>query len=202
MPGSSVHSSLRPAAFGARQGGVALILSLVVLLIVTVLGVAGLQTTSLQERMAANARDRDIAFQAAEAALRDAETVIESLGPADLAAFQDWDPNSPTWAADGRYELEDSTGAAAWETMTDTEWQGTNAAAVVADFDADQGVARNPRFVIEHVARLRTDEDRLNMENYGAPIGAPTDIFRVTAYGTGGSANATVMLQTTYGKIM
>jgi len=46
-----------------RQSGVALFISLVMLLILTVLGLSSVQTTSVQERMARNARDTNLAFQ-------------------------------------------------------------------------------------------------------------------------------------------
>lgn len=59
-----------------RQGGVALFVALIMLLIVTVLGLASMRTTTLQERMSANMVDRSLAFQRAEAALRAAEAAI------------------------------------------------------------------------------------------------------------------------------
>ena len=59
-----------------RQQGVVLVVSLLILLVMTVLGVAAIQSTTLQERMAGNLHDRDLAFQAAEAALRRGEWAI------------------------------------------------------------------------------------------------------------------------------
>ncbi len=44
----------------------------------TLIGLAVLRTTLLQERMSANLRDRSLSFQAAEAALRDAEEFINT----------------------------------------------------------------------------------------------------------------------------
>lgn len=74
-----------------RQAGSALIIALVFLLVMTLLGVASMQTTTLQERMAANAQDRVLAFQAAEAALRDGEAHImlgqSPFTPLDPSAF-------------------------------------------------------------------------------------------------------------------
>ncbi|MDZ7826809.1 MAG: PilX N-terminal domain-containing pilus assembly protein [Gammaproteobacteria bacterium] len=85
----------------------ALFLALVVLLIITILGVSGLQTTILEERMAANARDRDLAFQAAEAALLDAELFLSN---ASLPPFNNANglytldaANRPAWARRRRY---------------------------------------------------------------------------------------------------
>jgi len=53
-----------------RQRGVALVISLLLFLVVTIVGIAGIRGTILQERMAGGAYDREIGFQAAEAALR------------------------------------------------------------------------------------------------------------------------------------
>ena len=52
-----------------RQRGVTLIVAMIFLAILALLGVTVAQTTQLEERMAGNTRDRDLAFQATEAAL-------------------------------------------------------------------------------------------------------------------------------------
>src|SRR3989344_628961 len=59
-----------------RQRGVALIMALVFLLLLTILGIAALNTTSLEEKMANNVKDRNLAFQAAESALVVAENWV------------------------------------------------------------------------------------------------------------------------------
>ena len=53
-----------------RQRGAVLIASLLILLVLTVLGVAALNTGSLQEKMAFNTQERVAAFHAAESAIR------------------------------------------------------------------------------------------------------------------------------------
>lgn len=52
-----------------RQQGATLVVALIFLSILALLGVTVAQTTQLEERMAGNTRDRDLAFQATEAAL-------------------------------------------------------------------------------------------------------------------------------------
>jgi type IV pilus assembly protein PilX len=59
-----------------RQRGAVLAISLLVLLVMTVLGVAAMGSTTLQERMANNNRQQQVAFQSAEAALRAAENYL------------------------------------------------------------------------------------------------------------------------------
>lgn len=53
----------------SAQRGVTLIVAMIFLAILALLGVTVAQTTQLEERMAGNTRDRDLAFQATEAAL-------------------------------------------------------------------------------------------------------------------------------------
>ncbi|WP_018935893.1 PilX N-terminal domain-containing pilus assembly protein [Thioalkalivibrio sp. ALJ24] len=67
----------RPGA-RATQRGSALIVGLILLLVVTILAIAGMQDTLLQERMSGHWHDRNLAFQASEAALRQGEGWLES----------------------------------------------------------------------------------------------------------------------------
>lgn len=58
-----------------RQKGVSLVVVLILLLVMTLLGLAVLRGTLLEERMSSNLMDRSLAFQAAESALRAGEAV-------------------------------------------------------------------------------------------------------------------------------
>jgi type IV pilus assembly protein PilX len=63
-----------------RQHGAALVVVLVLLLVMTLLGLASLRGTLMEERMSANLLDRSYSFQAVEAALREGE-VLASIKP-------------------------------------------------------------------------------------------------------------------------
>ncbi|SNC76534.1 type IV pilus assembly protein PilX [Marinobacter sp. es.048] len=63
-----MNRSLQPGC-AARQRGAALIVSLIVLLVLTLIGVAGMNTSVMQERMAVNSQNSNRAFQAAESTL-------------------------------------------------------------------------------------------------------------------------------------
>lgn len=65
-----------------RQHGATLIVALIFLAILALLGVTVAQTTQLEERMANNTRDRDLALQASEAALRWASVNMAGLSAA------------------------------------------------------------------------------------------------------------------------
>ncbi|NMT65517.1 pilus assembly PilX family protein [Marinobacter orientalis] len=53
----------------SRERGATLIVSLIVLLVLTLIGVAGMNTSVMQERMAVNSQNSNRAFQAAESSL-------------------------------------------------------------------------------------------------------------------------------------
>lgn len=65
-----------PSAQRNKQSGVALVVALVLLVVATLIGLAGIRGTNLQERMTSNMYDRSLAFQRAESALRAAEQAI------------------------------------------------------------------------------------------------------------------------------
>lgn len=60
-----------------HQRGATLIIALIMLLLLTIIGLSSMRGTSLQESMAGNMRDGNLAFQAAEAALRQGEGVMD-----------------------------------------------------------------------------------------------------------------------------
>ncbi|SDX64880.1 Tfp pilus assembly protein PilX [Allochromatium warmingii] len=77
------------------QSGVALIISLLFLIIISLVSIAGLQGVALQETMTSGTYDRNIAFQMSEAALRFAEERAKSLTPPSSSPALP-DDNCPT----------------------------------------------------------------------------------------------------------
>ena len=65
-----------PRLASRREQGFSLIVSLMMLIVIIILGISGAQMAINEERGSRNDRDRQIAFQAAEAALKDAEYEI------------------------------------------------------------------------------------------------------------------------------
>lgn len=79
--------------------GAALVTSLLLLVVLTIVGVTSLGNTVLQERMAGNTRARDISFQAAEAALRDGERYAQD-NPVEERVFYDGGTSDGDWSVD------------------------------------------------------------------------------------------------------
>lgn len=72
---------------GRLQRGVSLVVVLILLLIMTLLGLAVLRSTLLEERMSANLLDRNLSFQSAEAALREGEALAAGRTTAQHTAI-------------------------------------------------------------------------------------------------------------------
>lgn len=77
----------------AKQRGVALVVALVLLVLVTLVGLAAIRGTTMQQKMTANFYDREVAFQSAEAALRAAASIVAATPNA--AFIYDCSPGSP-----------------------------------------------------------------------------------------------------------
>ena len=84
-----IKTSKRPLA---PQSGVALLVVLIMVLLVTALGIAAVRTLTVQERMASNSLDRNLAMQSAERVLR----VAEGIALAQSLAT----PPNPSFPAD------------------------------------------------------------------------------------------------------
>lgn len=91
----------------ASQRGSALIVALVFLLAMTLIGTTAMQGTTQQERMAGNYWDRNLAFQAAEAALSVGGRDVGSSSVSDLPLPDNspapvWNQDSDWWKANAK----------------------------------------------------------------------------------------------------
>lgn len=164
-----------------KQQGVALIVSLIMLLLLTLLAVSSMNTTILEEKMAGNYKDRNMAFQAAEAGLRTGETYLNDTSFVDLPVFDG--------TTAGLYKPTQS-GLPRWQTVTWTKDSGT-----VREYSGTLKVATKPLYIIEEL--LTVDEGGDDIE---AGIAQENQYYRVTTEAVGGTDSAVVILQSTYKK--
>jgi len=156
------------------QKGAALVISLIMLLLLTILGITAMQTTTMQERMAGNARERSNAFQIAEAGLTAGESYLNqvTIGPFSTSAN-----------ADGLYQAKSVL------LTTDNEWWNI---ATTWTAGSDTGTLTGSRYIVEQLPALAT----------GGSLEAGTpgvlQYYRITAQGTGPANTAVVMLQSTF----
>ena len=168
-----------------QQKGVVLITSLILLLVLTLAISTSLNTVLIEEKVVANQRDRLIAMEAADSALREAEKWITDLKSEPVDSLDG--SISGVWSTDAPQVADPSK---EWWLERDANWWESEVAQ--AKFS---GVSNSPRYVIETfdyvqdslVAGQQKDERGRNF-------------FRITARGTGGTDTARVLLQTTFTK--
>jgi type IV pilus assembly protein PilX len=61
-----------------QQGGIALVVALLLLVVISLVGLAAVRGTIMQQKMASNLYDRQVSFQSTEAAIRAAAALIPS----------------------------------------------------------------------------------------------------------------------------
>lgn len=175
-----MNARLAHTAYGSRrhrQQGVALIIALVLLVIMTLLGLSAMRSVSLEEKMSGQTYDRSISFQATEAALREAEAWVSTNKPtpaAGAACNSDGVCGSP---AAGDLERWNDSSFAGWKTAT----------AVVSGSNS-----LTPEYFIEYLGNtypcVPTDPSQ----------GTDCKRYRVTARSNAGSDRASVMLQSIF----
>lgn len=166
-----------------KQTGATLIVSLLILLVMTLLGVTAMQTNILEEKMSGNSKDISLSLQAAEAALREAEAYIETIV-------------SPAAAFDGSTD---------WlypdDTNVDVKADATWTTARTYQTGDITNVTTRPKYIIELYGEIGSASTDINISGYGESSGtANVSGFRVTARGTGGSNETVTMLQSYYAK--
>lgn len=179
-----------------RQSGMALVIGLVMLLLLTLIMLSAVQVTVLEEKMAGNLHNRNIAFQAAESALREAEARIISGPPGALNPFYpagSTSPFSPLMLAGGPFQTSSGdtacvagicsiTSPLQSETFPETDQEVITATTGI-DSTAIDG---EPKYIIEWMPEAIDDIDE------GVLV-----TFRITARGRGND-NSLVQLQSTY----
>ncbi|RZI67687.1 pilus assembly PilX family protein [Variovorax guangxiensis] len=189
-----------------RSGGFSLVMVMLLLVVVTVLGIGAAQLSLVNERGARSDRDSEIALQAAEAALIDAE--LDILGPnpdnaARLCLFNDKDvaPFVEGCGTGANLGLCAPTEPGTTPTWMKVDLSPSGARSVpYGSFTGQKYLvgkgatpAALPRYIVE-VVRNRGGWQADRLEN--ASAGRATHIFRVTAIGFGVDAETQVVLQT------
>lgn len=167
------------------QRGASLLIVLILLLVMTLLGLAAMRSTLLEERMTANLLDRSLAFQAAEAALREGETIAGAAGT--RAAVPE------SGCSNGICSLPNAAQADRWLTSDFDGWR--DGATEVGE------LAVTPQFFIEYMGDAPTWPgcDLVDESNRSPLCLRPR--YRITARSTDEDADAsraTVLLQTNF----
>lgn len=169
---------LTPARRVAAQRGSVLVVTILLLLALTIIGVSTISMNSTQTRIATNSADQQIAFQTAEGALNQAQQAILT-GVANntitVSSFQESSPSNT-----GLYVTQQDN-TALWKTV---DWTASSA------IQAFQGKSAQPSaYIVEllpsfHVKGTSQDQRTL--------------AFRISVRAVGASGNSPVILQTVF----
>ena len=173
----------------SHQRGISLVIVMVFLVILSLLGISAMQSSTLSSRIARNEADRNLAFQAAEAALRDAELDVRNqrfdrsqcvAGVAGCRTkLMEGKTRFDTDCTDGRCVFRDNVSP--WETAD--KWKGTDTGDSVL-YGTYTGAAAIP---------LVNSQPRYLLE--ALPLADSPPTYRITAVGFGASSSTQVMLQ-------
>ncbi|MES3020721.1 MAG: PilX N-terminal domain-containing pilus assembly protein [Pseudomonadota bacterium] len=189
-----------------RRRGAALVVALCMLVAVLAIAVSAAQSALNAEKSARNERDRQIALQAAEAALVDAERDIEGGSNPASARAALFAAGSALGFIDGCGGSGDQVGLCASSgAAAQPAWQTANLAAGAANtvpYGAFTGAsmptgrgalpAQPPRYVIELMHVPGAGLDASDREG---------KVYRITAIGFGTRAHTQVVLQSVYRKL-
>lgn len=199
-----------------NQTGVTLLTALIFLVVLAMIGANAAKMATLEERMAGNSRNRDLAFQAAEATLNFAKNNLhkglklaespflsKQLVAADagkvvapgLKYFDACNANSVEfWNGTGAPDCKYGVGGS--NELKKYNWIGLNGS------NAGTANARIPLITLNQVAEPPMYVvERYMDETYTDPVTAlPKSVekFRITARAVGGDKNAVVILQAIY----
>ncbi|MCP4392546.1 MAG: hypothetical protein GY802_29920 [Gammaproteobacteria bacterium] len=171
-----------------KQQGVALVVSLIILVSLTMLGLTSIQRTTVDLAMAGNQRETGLMFQSAEMGIVAAEDFIwASTTTADFD-----DPSAGLYevrANDPTYFSPDYFNSAGW---------GASSQVAGTSLDAFE----QPRFMIEYLGdRSQNPLAEINIDNYGTEqTGKVSSIYRSTARGAGLTGNSFRIVQSYFGK--
>ena len=165
--------------------------SMVLLLVMTLIGMAGIEVTGLEEKMVLNMRDRQAAFEAAEAALTQAEEYLENDRQVRIASFAHKN------GTDGLYDF---GGVDSCNTGTQQVWEkdwGEDCRRdfSIADDKSYAQLVQTPQYIIEEM----TDKPVDDSQGGGSGDTKKRDVYyRITVMAKGLTDATEVRLQTVY----
>lgn len=164
------------------QKGVVLIVGLVMVLLLSIIALAAIKGSGMQEAMLGNTRDRNIAFQAAEAGLSAGEAIVDE----DLVAIAPACPTTGVCFGD-----RDATPANSVLFFTDALWTSLGVTTTALSLPTKS----QPIYVVEELELYRPD-DGSSVDG----IGGVTQIvpYRITSKGVGLTAESTAIVQSYY----
>lgn len=161
----------------------------------TVIGMIGVQAGLLEEKMSSNMREHDLAFEAAEMALKSAETVLKQQG--ESLVFQYAASNNATpgaYLSNSSVTLNGASYTLQSAYQKDDFWNGSFSSYFKScPLCALANAGMQPEYVMEQLPQ--TIEAGESLET---GIANQEKIYRITSHGFGASASTAITLQSTF----
>lgn len=164
-----------------KQQGAALVVSMIILVAMTMVGITSMKGTSTEMTMAGNLRESALTFQAAEAGLSTAEAILlAGNNPPNMLDNIDADPNYLTNAT--------------WDSAS-----ANTAATTLAN------ITTNPRYITKYLGEWNPDSKVSSLDpgfsGYGQASNAiKVAYFRITSRGFGQTGNTFRTVQSFFGR--
>jgi type IV pilus assembly protein PilX len=162
-----------------RQKGAVLIVSMLLLLVMTILALSISQTTTMEERMAGNARDMELAFQSAEASNKFAEFKLSKLSNIVACTTTAIGAGCDAY---GQGQL----GVVEFATQAQTYWTSNGVEYGVANSHDITEVNEDPFFIPQQLARVN---DTKELPSSGVIY------FEITSRSVGKASSTTALTQ-------
>lgn len=150
-----------------RERGMALVVALIILLVLSIIVVAGAGDSTLQQHMASNYDSRQIAFQAAEAGLREGEAKAKSLAGNPGIFLQG--------QTTGLYGPD-----ASLSPLDASLWTSANSISGVKITLAN-GISVTPHYVIQLIVQPNGELQQIGGYGLSATLSQSTTLFAITA---------------------
>lgn len=204
-----------------KQAGATLVVSLVILAVITVLGIASIRSSNLELKMAASARDKSVAKEMAESAIEAVGTIIrnsnytaanfldncalaecftQNCDQTGLCFSGTFTTSSPN-AGDAPSALHQTDCKLNGGPLVNTQekwkdkayWTGNNVPTVdVVVYQKDVREVRPVNYMIEFLCFAPKDENIVDQPDSGVPL------YRITTRADGPAGRSTVMLQSVF----
>ena len=190
--------------------GNVLIISLVLILVFTLIGITSIDDAAINQRISANFRDSNLSFQAAEAALAEGEIRAQSL-----AGRHDWNDFRSSCNGDDCYTATCNKGlcfngsfpaanncapdpptldSALWNVTT--TWNTADVAFTATTNFPSLPVA--PKYIIEFLCFVPADPENNPTPSTSYPSVDWSFMYRITGYSLGEGGSSTVAVQSTF----
>lgn len=170
-----------------HQRGAVLIVGLIMLLLMTIVGISAIKGSSLQELMMGNLRDKQIAFQAAEAGLRQGEDAVNTVNP----------PNTDGSVTGFMEQLDDGSSSSYWRNSY-VWFDGSSDYSVETNISLDL-THEAPRYTVEKLdVTYIPGSDGRAVDVVGVQSAPEIMVYRITSRGVGISDNTVMYLQSLF----